>query len=127
MKNEVEKMSEWLDCIKTDDYMQVRAALCQSQTSCFSCPIKSLCSSRTVDVCKELPLLQGWADKHMDYVSVLEDAKKKYPFVAKAPDPPCCPRQLEYDINHDCPKSMCDMSTKECVDCWNQKIFVKVR
>ena len=41
-------MSEWLDCIKTDDYMQVRAALCQSQTSCFSCPIKSLCSSRTV-------------------------------------------------------------------------------
>ena len=41
-------MSEWLDCIKTDDYMQVRAALCQSQTSCFSCPIKSLCSSRTL-------------------------------------------------------------------------------
>ena len=56
-------MSEWLDCIKTDDYMQVRAALCQSQTSCFSCPIKSLCSSRTVDVCKELPLLQDWAGK----------------------------------------------------------------
>lgn len=115
------------DCIKTDDYIQVRAALCQSQNSCFTCPIKSLCSSRTVDVCKELPLLQAWADKHLDYVRVLDDAKAHYPFVKKAEVPPCCPRQLGYNLNHDCTKEMCDMSTQECVDCWNQKIFVKVR
>lgn len=120
-------MGKMSDCIKTDDYIQVRAALCQSQSACFSCPIKSLCSSRTVDVRKELPLLQDWADKHLDYVRVLDDAIKNYPFVGKAAEPPCCPRQLGYDVNRDCSKEMCDMSTKECQDCWNQKIFVKVR